>query len=177
MPDEEDLAEKYLLAEEVLTDAGLGWYEVSNWARDPGSRCRHNELYWTSQNWLGVGPGAHAHVGGVRWWNLKHPRAYAARLEAGASPALGREVLDEETRLVERVLLEIRLRDGLPLGVLDRLGTRDRAGEAVADGLGVVEGDRLVLTLRGRSARRRRGAPAAAVRGCGGARSAARPGS
>jgi oxygen-independent coproporphyrinogen-3 oxidase len=150
MPDEDDLADKYVLADEALADAGLGWYEVSNWARDEGSRCRHNELYWTSQDWLGVGPGAHAHVGGVRWWNVKHPTAYAARLAAGESPAAARELLDEGTQLVERVLLEVRLRDGLPLEILDRLGTRDRVDAVVAADLGGVEGDRLVLTRRGR---------------------------
>jgi oxygen-independent coproporphyrinogen-3 oxidase len=150
MPDEDDLADKYLLADEVLGGAGLGWYEVSNWAVDAASRCRHNELYWTSQNWLGIGPGAHAHVGGVRWWNVKHPTAYAARLAAGQSPAQAREVLVVTTQLVERVLLEIRLREGLPLDVPDRLGTRDRVDAAIGEDLAVVEGDRLVLTPRGR---------------------------
>jgi oxygen-independent coproporphyrinogen-3 oxidase len=147
MPDDDDLADKYALVDDLLTAAGLGWYEVSNWARRDDARCRHNELYWTSQNWLGVGPGAHAHVGGVRWWNVKHPTAYAARLEAGESPALAREVLDEETRQVERVLLEVRLRDGLPLDVL---GGPERADAVVASGLADVVADRLVLTRRGR---------------------------
>jgi oxygen-independent coproporphyrinogen-3 oxidase len=150
MPDEDDLADKYQLADEVLGAAGLGWYEVSNWARDAAARCRHNELYWTSQNWLGIGPGAHAHVGGVRWWNVKHPTAYAARLVAGESPAQAREVLAGTTQLVERVLLEVRLRDGLPLEVLRRLGTFDRVDAVIAEGLATVAGDRLVLTLRGR---------------------------
>jgi oxygen-independent coproporphyrinogen-3 oxidase len=150
MPDEDDLADKYQLADETLSSAGLGWYEVSNWARDPAARCRHNELYWTSQNWLGIGPGAHAHVGGVRWWNVKHPTAYAARLAAGESPAQAREVLAGTTRLVERVLLEVRLRDGLPLEVLDRLGTRDRVDAVLAEDLARIADDRLVLTLRGR---------------------------
>ena len=146
-PDEDDLADKYQLADQVLAGAGLGWYEVSNWARDERSRCRHNELYWTSQNWLGVGPGAHAHVGGVRWWNVKHPAAYAARLAAGQSPAAAREVLDEQTRRLERVLLELRLRDGLPLSVLE---DRQRVDQPVAEGLAEVRADRLVLTFRGR---------------------------
>ncbi len=147
MPDEDDLADKYALVDDLLTAAGLGWYEVSNWSRDRASRCRHNELYWTSQNWLGIGPGAHAHVGGVRWWNVKHPTAYAGRLEAGESPALAREVLDEETRRVERVLLEIRLRDGLPVQVLRK---PDRVAAVLSSGLAVLEGDRLVLTREGR---------------------------
>jgi oxygen-independent coproporphyrinogen-3 oxidase len=150
MPDEDDLADKYLLADEVLSADGLTWYEVSNWARSGEARCRHNELYWTSQNWLGIGPGAHAHVGGVRWWNVKHPAAYAARLAEGRSPAHAREVLDVETQMLERVLLEVRLRDGMPLGVLDGVGTRDRVAKVVADGLAHVVEDRLVLTLRGR---------------------------
>lgn len=147
MPDEDDLADKYLLADEVLGADGLAWYEVSNWARDARARCRHNELYWTSQNWLGIGPGAHAHVGGVRWWNVKHPTAYAARLAAGESPAQAREILDAETQRVERVLLEVRLRDGLPLDVLDDPARADRP---VAEGLAVLDHGRLVLTRRGR---------------------------
>ncbi|QYJ04646.1 radical SAM family heme chaperone HemW [Nocardioides panacisoli] len=117
-PDEDDQADKYLLADEALSAAGLEWYEVSNWARDEDARCRHNLAYWTGGHWWGIGPGAHSHVGGVRWWNVKHPAAYAGRLAAGRSPALGREVLDAPTRHVERVLLEVRLRDGLPPDVL-----------------------------------------------------------
>jgi putative oxygen-independent coproporphyrinogen III oxidase len=146
MPDEDDLADKYVLADERLGAAGLHWYEVSNWARDRDARCRHNELYWTSQNWLGVGSGAHAHVGGVRWWNVKHPTAYAGRLAAGQSPAQAREVLDDETRRTERVLLEVRLRDGLDASLVDAA----RVDAVVADGLADRQGDRLVLTRRGR---------------------------
>ena len=147
MPDEDDLADKYLLADEAFAAAGLGWYEVSNWASGPDTRCEHNRLYWTGADWWGVGPGAHSHVGGVRWWNVKHPTAYAARIAAGSSPAHAREVLDDETRRVERVLLEIRLAEGLPLDVLD---DRARADAPVAAGLAEVVGDRLVLTPRGR---------------------------
>jgi putative oxygen-independent coproporphyrinogen III oxidase len=153
MPDEDDLADKYALADERLGSAGLSWYEVSNWARDSSdgteARCRHNLLYWTGADWWGVGPGAHSHVGGVRWWNVRHPAAYAERMAAGASPAQGRELLDEETRRVERVLLELRLRDGLPLDRLDDAG-RAAVDAQIERGLVVVEGDRLVLTLRGR---------------------------
>jgi oxygen-independent coproporphyrinogen-3 oxidase len=149
MTDDDDLADKYLLADERLTAAGLGWYEVSNWARDEASRCRHNLLYWTGGDWWGVGPGAHSHVGGVRWWNVKHPAAYADRLAAGASPGYAREVLDAETRRVERVLLEVRLRDGLPLDVLDETGNAAVPG-LVDRGLLVVGGGRLVLTRTGR---------------------------
>jgi oxygen-independent coproporphyrinogen-3 oxidase len=149
MPDDDDLADKYVLADDLLTSAGLGWYEVSNWARTDEARCRHNELYWRGDTWWGIGPGAHSHVGGVRWWNVKHPSAYADRLGAGVSPAYAREVLDDETRRVERVLLEIRLREGLPLGVLDEEG-RVAAKRAIEDGLLVGAPERLVLTRRGR---------------------------
>jgi oxygen-independent coproporphyrinogen-3 oxidase len=149
MPDDDDLADKYAVADERLTAAGLGWYEVSNWARDEAARCRHNLLYWTGGDWWGVGPGAHSHVGGVRWWNVKHPAAYADRLAAGLSPAHAREVLDAESRRVERVLLELRLRDGLSTDVLDGSGRAAVPGLAER-GLLVEEGRRLVLTREGR---------------------------
>jgi putative oxygen-independent coproporphyrinogen III oxidase len=149
MTDDDDLADKYLLADEAFAGAGLGWYEVSNWASGPDQECRHNVLYWTGADWWGVGPGAHSHVGGVRWWNVKHPTAYAARLADGASPAYARELLDEETRRVERVLLEVRLASGLPLDALEDAG-RAAVGEIVARGLATVTDERLVLTTPGR---------------------------
>jgi len=149
MPDEDDLADKYLLADERFVKSGLGWYEVSNWARERAARCRHNLGYWTGADWWGVGPGAHSHVGGVRWWNVKHPAAYADRINAGDSPAHAREVLDEETRRVERVLLETRLHDGLPVSVLDAAG-RAEVDDLVRRGLLERYGERLVLTTDGR---------------------------
>ncbi|HET8959550.1 radical SAM family heme chaperone HemW [Nocardioides sp.] len=155
LPEDDDLADKYELADERLEAAGLSWYEVSNWARDDAARCRHNLLYWTGSDWWGIGPGAHSHVGGVRWWNVKHPAAYADRLAAGDSPALAREVLDPETRRVERVLLELRLREGLSCELLDDVGSK-AVPDLVARGLlaptGVEEesGRRLVLTRTGR---------------------------
>jgi len=147
--DPDDQADRYLAADSALSAAGLGWYEISNWARSEQARCRHNELYWTGADWWGIGPGAHSHVGGVRWWNVKHPAAYARRLGSGTSPAAAREVLDDATRAVERVLLEIRLVDGLGLDALDDAG-RTAIPRLVADGLVEVAGERLVLTLRGR---------------------------
>jgi putative oxygen-independent coproporphyrinogen III oxidase len=149
LPDEDDLADKYAVADERLGVAGLTWYEVSNWARDDAARCRHNLLYWTGGDWWGIGPGAHSHVGGVRWWNVRHPAAYAERIAAGSSPAHGRELLDAETRRVERVLLELRLSGGLPLSVLDGPG-RTAVPDQVDRGLVRVAGDRLVLTPDGR---------------------------
>jgi oxygen-independent coproporphyrinogen-3 oxidase len=151
-PDDDVAADRYLAADQALTEAGLSWYEVSNWARDESARCRHNLLYWRGGDWWGLGPGAHSHVGGVRWWNVKHPNTYAARLGAGQSPGLGRELLTDEQRHVEQVLLELRLVEGLPLASLDDVG-RAGAVTALADGLldPAAYGDgRAALTLRGR---------------------------
>ena len=151
VPDDDQAADSYELAEELLGAAGYTWYELSNWARTPAARCRHNLGYWQGADWWGIGPGAHSHVGGVRWWNVKHPAAYAARLAAGRSPALAREHLDRQTRRTERVLLETRLADGLDTGLLDQAGLAAVPG-LVADGL-VARArlpERLVLTLRGR---------------------------
>lgn len=150
-PDDDLQAAMYEAADATLGQAGYSWYEISNWAK--GDRvARHNLAYWRGHDWWGFGPGAHSHVGGVRWWNVKHPAAYRDRLVAGASPALAREVLDAETRRVERVLLESRIAEGLAIDVLDAEGRRAVAG-LVADGL--VDGraalaGRVIPTLRGR---------------------------
>jgi putative oxygen-independent coproporphyrinogen III oxidase len=150
--DDDDHAAKYELADELISAAGLDWYEVSNWSRSPEQACRHNLAYWRGDDWWGIGPGAHSHVGGVRWWNVKHPTAYAGRLAAGASPAAGRETLDAETRQVERVMLEARLSTGLELASLEATGRHAVAG-LIADGLvepAAAFHGRLVLTLKGR---------------------------
>ncbi len=115
-PDDDVQADRYVMADEALRAAGFDWYEISNWARDEAARCRHNELYWSDANWWGLGPGAHSHVSGVRWWNVKHPARYAALLDAGSSPAAGRETLDDDARLTERVMLGVRRREGLERG-------------------------------------------------------------
>ncbi|WP_317232159.1 radical SAM family heme chaperone HemW [Clavibacter capsici] len=150
-PDEDLQADMYELADRMLGEAGYEWYEVSNWARG-GRRSRHNLAYWQGHDWWGVGPGAHSHVGGVRWWNVKHPAAYADRVLAGASPGAGRETLDDATREVERVLLGARIRDGLAIATLTAEGRRQVAG-LIADGLvdprAALAGT-LVLTLQGR---------------------------
>jgi putative oxygen-independent coproporphyrinogen III oxidase len=148
MPDDDDLADKYLMAEAALTGAGYTAYEVSNWARDETARCRHNLAYWRSGNWWGIGPGAHSHVGGVRWWNVKHPAAYASRLAEGRSPAYAREVLSQRDRRIERVLLELRLEEGLPREVLTA-SEAARLPDLVARGL-LSDGERVRLTLAGR---------------------------
>jgi len=151
-PDDELQADQYELADELLAASGYGWYEVSNWATDAAHRSRHNLAYWTGQDWWGVGPGAHSHVGGVRWWNVKHPAAYAERIAAGISPAAGRETLDDETRRVEDGLLRSRISDGLPADVLDASGRESVAGliaDGLVDGRNAIAG-RIVLTRRGR---------------------------
>jgi oxygen-independent coproporphyrinogen-3 oxidase len=150
-PDDDLAADMYELADELLERAGFTWYEVSNWARDDRVS-RHNLAYWQGQDWWGVGPGAHSHVGGVRWWNVKHPSAYAERIAAGLSPAAGRETLDAETRRVERVLLAVRIRDGLTIAELGAPGRRAVAGliaDDLVDAAAALRGT-LVLTLRGR---------------------------
>jgi putative oxygen-independent coproporphyrinogen III oxidase len=150
-PDDDVAADRYLQADQALSAAGLRWYEVSNWAR-AGARCRHNMLYWTGGDWWGLGPGAHSHVGGVRWWNVKHPDAYARRLSTGDSPGQAREVLSGDERRTEDVMLRIRLADGLPLSTLDDVG-RAAATAAVEDGrldASALRAGRAVLTLGGR---------------------------
>ncbi len=153
MPEDDDEADKYELADTLLSAAGFGWYEVSNWARSEQTRCRHNIAYWAGTNWWGIGPGAHSHVGGVRWWNVKHPSAYAARLGSGVSPAHARETLTDEQRYDERVLLGTRLVEGLPVGDLRTSGRSAVAGliaDGLVDGTSAVGRGRIVLTRRGR---------------------------
>jgi oxygen-independent coproporphyrinogen-3 oxidase len=147
MPDEDDLADKYGQADAAFRAAGLAWYEVSNWARNDEARCRHNLGYWRSDDWWGAGPGAHSHLGGERWWNVKHPRAYAERLDAGTLPIQDSETLTPDALEMERVMLELRLREGLPLEAIPDI---TRLDAPVARELVRVEGDRVVLTDAGR---------------------------
>ncbi|MFE5840054.1 radical SAM family heme chaperone HemW [Streptomyces niveus] len=152
MTDDDEHADRYLIADETLGAAGFSWYEVSNWSTTPAGRCLHNELYWRGADWWGAGPGAHSHVGGVRWWNVKHPGAYAAALAGGRSPGAGRELLTAEDRRVERILLELRLSEGVELSLLRPAGLA-AAGRALGEGLlsaGPYDAGRAVLTLRGR---------------------------
>lgn len=163
MPDDDHAAACYEIADDALSAGGLEWYEVSNFAHGgvhgPGA-CRHNLAYWRGQDWWGVGPGAHSHVGGVRWWNAKHPAAWARRLADGLSPAVGREVLSAADRAVETVMLGVRLSEGLDLAVLEdpALDLPPEHGGAVVarlvdDGLadaGAAAAGRVVLTRRGR---------------------------
>jgi putative oxygen-independent coproporphyrinogen III oxidase len=145
-PDDDVLADRYERADAVLSAAGLAWYEISNW----GSPCRHNIGYWTGGDWWGIGPGAHSHLAGVRWWNRKHPAAYAAALAAGHSPEQGREVLTAGQRADERVLLGLRLAEGLPAAGLDPAALRKIVVDDLARLLPSASGPRVVLSLRGR---------------------------
>ena len=148
LPGDDVLARRYRLIDDRLAAAGLDWYEVSNWSR-PGGQCRHNLGYWAGGQWWGAGPGAHGFIGDVRWWNVKHPRAYAQRLAGGDSAIGGFERLDTRSRHYEEVLLGIRLRGGLDTALLSDT-ERVRAERAVGSGLLDRDGDRLVLTDRGR---------------------------
>ena len=152
MPDDDVLADRYELIDARLREAGLRWYEVSNWAASDAAVCRHNIGYWRGGDWWGAGPGAHSHVGGVRWWNVKHPARYASLLAEGTSPAAAREVLDAEDRRIERVMLELRLSTGLPTDALDAHGLL-AAKQAAEDGLlhrTALEAGHCVLTGHGR---------------------------
>lgn len=154
-PDEELQADKYELADDLFGEAGYHWYEVSNWAKSSKQQSRHNLAYWQSNDWWGYGPGAHSHIGGVRWWNVKHPAPYAEKLRSGISPALGRETLDERTRLEERILLEIRISDGLEISVIKQLSAEAAKlipgfiSDGLIDGSAAIAG-KVILTLRGR---------------------------
>jgi putative oxygen-independent coproporphyrinogen III oxidase len=147
-PDDDVNAHRYELIDARLSEAGMTWYEVSNWSR-PGGECRHNLGYWDGGQWWGAGPGAHGYVGATRWWNVKHPNAYAEMLADSRLPVADYEQLGADALHTEDVLLKTRLRQGLPLASLDD-AERQRAEAVVADGLLVADGDSLVLTLRGR---------------------------
>lgn len=157
-PDEDLQADKYELADALLSRAGYQWYEVSNWSRNSPSgdnRSAHNISYWQSQDWWGYGPGAHSHIGGVRWWNVKHPSAYSGKLSNGVSPAAGRETLDSRTRLEERILLEIRVASGVSIDLAKsvNVNAKNLIAGFIADGLvepAAALGGTLTLTLKGR---------------------------
>ncbi|UVY82812.1 radical SAM family heme chaperone HemW [Brachybacterium sp. NBEC-018] len=151
-PDGDDMADKYELVDDLASAAGLSWYEVSNWARTPAHRSRHNLAYWRGGDWWGIGPGAHRHRDGLRSWNVKHPSRYAARLAEGELPVQESETLDPATRATERILLELRIADGLPVEAVPEQ-TRDQIAVHAARGHldpAALETGRLVLTRNGR---------------------------
>ena len=151
IPDDDETAEKYLLADELMSKAGMSWYELSNWSK-PGSHSHHNYAYWIGSNWWGVGPGAHSHIDGRRWWNVKHPTTYRDRLLKSESPAQESEILSAGEMAREKIMLLIRLPKGLTkndfsedqIAILDQyLATGDLDEAAWNEGL-------LTLTLKGR---------------------------
>ncbi len=150
--DDDQQADMYLLASRLFEEAGYGWYEVSNWSRTVETRSSHNLAYWHNQDWWGIGPGAHSHVNGTRWWNVKHPLPYAQRVRAQDSPAAAREILDDDTRYMENVMLAARIRDGLPLSSL-RPDGRERTSWLADQGLidqAALDDGTVLLTLQGR---------------------------
>ena len=154
-PDEDLQADKYEYLDQRLDEAGYEWYELSNWSKTPQTRSAHNRAYWLGNDWWGYGAGAHSHIGGVRWWNAKHPTAYAQRLNEGLSPAIGREVLDTENQAIERVMLESRLREGVAIDVVKQANPHaagfiaELVAQQLIDGRAAIAGT-LVLTRTGR---------------------------
>jgi oxygen-independent coproporphyrinogen-3 oxidase len=142
-PDDDVQAEAYLAAEAAFTGAGLGNYEISNWAR-PGHECRHNLLYWSAGDYRGFGCAAHSHAGGRRWWNVRTPERYTAAVHEGRPTETAGEELAPDDRRLEALQLALRTRAGVPADALDP------ADRAELDGLVVPDGDRLVLSVRGR---------------------------
>ena len=140
-PDEDTLARRYRMADDVLADAGLRWYEVSNWAK-PGHECRHNRLYWAQGDYRGIGCAAHSHRGGHRWWNIRSPERYLAAIGEGRDPVAGEEWLTDGQRAFEALALALRTSGGVPESAVP-----DDPGLT-----GLVErvGGRGVLTVRGR---------------------------
>ena len=145
-PDDDICADRYELIDRLMTSAGMPWYEVSNWAR-PGGHCRHNLAYWHSQNWWGVGPGAHSHIDGVRWWNIKHPAPYAERIRLHESPSAGSEVLTEIDLRTEHVMLGLRLAEGMPPDSFDSTVLMSLADRGLIE---LPSHQRVQLTLSGR---------------------------
>lgn len=148
-PDDDLGVDMYELADARFAAAGLHWYELSNWSTDESTQSRHNLSYWTSQDWWGFGPGAHSHIGGLRWWNVKHPAAYAERLRAGQSPAAGREQLSADALRLERLLLTSRLATGAELTEVSSDAVATLIADGLIDGRAALRG-RAILTLRGR---------------------------
>ncbi|MGO1523189.1 MAG: radical SAM family heme chaperone HemW [Nesterenkonia sp.] len=167
--DPDDQADKYLIADELLAEAGYHWYEVSNFSTGDTTRSRHNLNYWLDSDWWGAGPGAHSHLAGLRWWNAKHPAAYAQRLHQGVSAGHGRELLDDQALVLEHLMLRLRIAEGLDIAEYNQLPALQRGGgeqitAAQLDQLvdqGLIEPDaaaasswwpqgRAVLTLKGR---------------------------
>jgi oxygen-independent coproporphyrinogen-3 oxidase len=154
-PDEDLQADKYEWLDSTLAGSGFEWYELSNWSRGKDLVSRHNIAYWQGRDWWGFGPGAHSHVAGRRWSNVKHPTSYAKLLSEGSIPSIDGENLTDTEILEERAMLELRLRSGLEIGTLKQLNAEvskpvsELVAEGLLDGVSAVQG-RAALTLKGR---------------------------
>jgi oxygen-independent coproporphyrinogen-3 oxidase len=131
LPDDDETAEKYLIADDAFERAGFSWYELSNWSK-PGGECRHNIAYWDGSNWWGVGPGAHSYVDKRRWWNVKHPSTYQQKIFKDEIPELSSEILTGENMADEFVMLQIRRREGIQFSALTDLQI-NKEGRLIAD--------------------------------------------
>ncbi len=149
--DDDEMAMKYQLIEERLNSAGFAWYELSNWAK-PGGESIHNQVYWRNGDWWGIGPGAHSHIDGRRWWNIKSPIRYIDAIARGESIEASSEILSDANKRDEKIMLMIRMRDGLRREDLTQ-GERTIVEEYVKAGA-IDEKEwlssRLVLTVAGR---------------------------
>jgi oxygen-independent coproporphyrinogen-3 oxidase len=150
MPDDDTMADRYAVADDLLGAAGFQWYEVSNWARNEQARCAHNLLYWHNDNWLGIGPGAHGHVGGTRWWNVSHPARHAALVRSGALPVDGSERCSDGERALEDLLLGIRLAEGLPADWFTASALQELEDDGLIEATSRWVRGRVVLTRTGR---------------------------
>ena len=152
MPDDDVAADRYERIDNRLSAAGFDWYEVSNWSKANGE-CRHNIAYWRNADWWGIGPGAHSHLDGTRWWNVKHPRTYAQRVDAGLAPREAEETTTPEERRLEKLMLGLRIRQGLAqseIGCSDQQ-LADLVARGLIDAQSARQADpRLVLTRTGR---------------------------
>ena len=151
IPDDDVAAQRYAIIDETLSAAGLQWYEVSNWAK-PGAQCEHNLIYWRNHDWWGVGPGAHSHMQGQRWWNHKHPATWARALSQGQSVMADSEIVDQRAQALEAVMLGLRLREGIALASLEP-AAQVAAQALLHDGLlehQPFDDGRVVLTSAGR---------------------------
>ncbi len=149
--DDDLTAEKYLMADAAFSKAGFTWYELSNWSKDSGES-KHNIAYWLNNNWWGAGPGAHSHINGKRWWNVKHPNLYREKLQENVSPILDSEVLDTMQIESERLMLSIRLPEGVSKDSLsiDQIKSLNQYLETGALNAAKWDAGSVSLTLSGR---------------------------
>jgi oxygen-independent coproporphyrinogen-3 oxidase len=149
-PDEETTRGLFLATSDHLRARGYEHYEVSNFARGPAWRSRHNGKYWRRAPYLGLGPAAHSFQGRERWWNVRSLAGYLAALGAGRAPVAGSETLTDDQVALEEVYLGLRCVEGVALARVLALPAGHVTVDAlVAEGLACVAGERLVATSAG----------------------------